>query len=238
MNIAAFFKVTYGLYIVSSRDGENLNGHVSNTVFQVTADPPRFVVATHKDNLTTRYIEKSGVFSVSVLEQDVTLEFLGPWGFKSGTSLNKFKDAHFRFGKSGAPILLDKALAYIDCMVVDKMDSGTHILYLGQVVDADVLDDGKKPLNYEHYRQVIKGVSPENAPTYVGDKEEKLIVEEVAVPVGGPRRYQCKVCGYIYDPEEGDPHAGIPPGTAFEDIPDDWQCPICGVTKKDFFPID
>ncbi|MDX9907559.1 MAG: rubredoxin [Bacteroidales bacterium] len=52
------------------------------------------------------------------------------------------------------------------------------------------------------------------------------------------RKYQCKICGYIYDPEEGDPHAGIAPGTAFEDIPDDWVCPICGVTKKDFTPID
>ncbi|HOX77734.1 MAG TPA: rubredoxin [Bacteroidales bacterium] len=52
------------------------------------------------------------------------------------------------------------------------------------------------------------------------------------------RKYQCKICGYIYDPEEGDPHAGIEPGTAFEDIPDDWVCPICGVTKKDFVPID
>jgi len=66
LNLSAFFKVSYGLYIVTSRDGDNLNGHVSNTVFQVTADPPKFVIATHKDNLTTRYVEKSGVFAISI----------------------------------------------------------------------------------------------------------------------------------------------------------------------------
>ncbi|MBC6443845.1 MAG: rubredoxin [Alphaproteobacteria bacterium GM202ARS2] len=52
------------------------------------------------------------------------------------------------------------------------------------------------------------------------------------------KKYICKVCGHIYDPEEGDPDGGIPPGTAFEDIPDDWECPECGVTKDDFEPLE
>jgi flavin reductase (DIM6/NTAB) family NADH-FMN oxidoreductase RutF/rubredoxin len=238
VDLSAFFKITYGLYVVSSRDGENLNGHISNTVFQVTADPPKFVVATHKDNLTTRYIEKSGVFSVSVLQQDVDLEFLGPWGFNSGTGVNKFKETNYKTGISGAPILLEKSIAYIDCKVVDKMDTGTHILYVGQVLDATILDHHKKPLTYDFYREVIKGISPEHSPTYMGDKMEKKHAEEDRTTQEKPKRYQCKVCGYIYDPAEGDLHSGIEPGTAFEDIPDDWQCPICGVTKKDFSPID
>ncbi len=51
-------------------------------------------------------------------------------------------------------------------------------------------------------------------------------------------KYQCTVCGYVYDPEEGDPDSGIPPGTPFEDIPDDWHCPVCGVSKADFEPVD
>ncbi len=52
------------------------------------------------------------------------------------------------------------------------------------------------------------------------------------------KKYKCKVCGHIYDPNEGDPKGGIPAGTAFEDIPDDWKCPVCGVTKKDYAPLD
>ena len=51
-------------------------------------------------------------------------------------------------------------------------------------------------------------------------------------------RYECMICGHIYDPAEGDPDSGIAPGTAFKDIPDDWVCPQCGVTKEDFEPIE
>ncbi len=52
------------------------------------------------------------------------------------------------------------------------------------------------------------------------------------------KKYECTACGYIYDPSKGDPDSGIQPGTAFEDIPDDWVCPMCGVSKAEFEPID
>jgi rubredoxin len=52
------------------------------------------------------------------------------------------------------------------------------------------------------------------------------------------KKYRCTVCGYFYDPEEGDPDGGIAPGTAFEDIPDDWVCPVCGVSKKEFVVVE
>lgn len=52
------------------------------------------------------------------------------------------------------------------------------------------------------------------------------------------KQYSCIPCGYIYDPELGDPVSGIAPGTVFEDLPDDWQCPVCGVGKEDFEPVE
>jgi flavin reductase (DIM6/NTAB) family NADH-FMN oxidoreductase RutF/rubredoxin len=238
MNIEAFFKVTYGLYIVSSRDGNNYDGHISNTVFQVTADPPKFAVASHKNNLTTSYIEKSKLFSISILEQDIDLDFLGPWGFKSGKNVDKFKGISYKLGKTGVPIVLDKTVAYFECEVMEKVDTGTHILFIGRVVDAEILNNRSKPLTYGYYREVVKGLSPQNSPTYTGDHPEKKVHHEPVVAVEKPAKYQCSICGYIYDPEEGDDHSGIAPGTAFEDIPDDWTCPICGVSKKDFFMID
>lgn len=238
MNIEAFFKVTYGLYLVCSKDGNNYNGHISNTVFQVTADPPKFVVASHKNNLTTSYIEKSNLFSISILQQDVNLDFIGPWGFKSGKNADKFTGTSFKIGKTGVPIVLDKAIAYLECEVIEKIDTGTHILFIGRVVDAEILDHKAKPLTYSYYREVIKGLSPKNSPTYTGDILEMKIHHEPVIPKGKPKKYQCSICGFIYDPEEGDSHSGIAPGTAFEDIPDDWTCPICGVSKKDFFMID
>jgi rubredoxin/flavin reductase (DIM6/NTAB) family NADH-FMN oxidoreductase RutF len=238
LDTKAFFKITYGLYLVCSRDGNNYNGHVSNTVFQVTADPPRFVVASHKDNLTTDYIIKSRLFSVSVLQKEVDLDFLGPWGFKSGKNVDKFHGIRHITGKTGVPIITEKSIAYLECEVVDQVDTGTHILFIGQAVNAGILDDRAQPLTYQHYRDVIKGLSPENSPTYTGGPKEKPSPSPEEKPENKPAKYQCKVCGFIYDPAEGDPHAGIAPGTAFEDLPDNWECPICGVTKKDFVRID
>ncbi len=236
MDINAFFKISYGLYIVSSHDGDKLNGHISNTVFQVTADPPRFAVATHKDNLTTGMIRKSKVFSVSVLQQDVNLEFLGPWGFSSGKDMDKFRSCKYKTGISGAPIVLDKSIAYIDCEVDAEIDAGTHIIFIGKAVDAAVLDRSQPPLTYTYYRDVIKGLSPEHAPTHTEiDSGESLaeIAEET-----GLHKFRCLVCGYEYDPAEGDPTKGIPPGTAFEDLPEGWTCPICGVGKEEFKKLD
>jgi flavin reductase (DIM6/NTAB) family NADH-FMN oxidoreductase RutF/rubredoxin len=234
VDITTFFKITYGLYIVSSTDGNKFNGHISNTVFQITADPPRFAVASHKDNLTTEYILKSKVFSVSILDQNVSLEFLGPWGFKSGRDEDKFGKAGWFKGATGAPVVTDKTLGYIECEVENSIDTGTHMLFIGKVVDAKILDNSSHPLTYAYYRNVIKGLSPEHSPTFTGAKHE----EKVQAAETKQKRYQCSICGYIYDPEEGDPHDGIAPGTPFEDIPDDWYCPICGVGKKDFYPID
>ena len=58
------------------------------------------------------------------------------------------------------------------------------------------------------------------------------------IMIEGMKKYVCDVCGWIYDPEVGDPEGGIAPGTAFEDIPDDWVCPLCGVGKEDFSPVE
>lgn len=159
MKIEAFYKLTYGLYILSSKDGERINGHISNTVFQVTAEPPRIAVATHRDNLTTDFIRKSKVFAVSALQQDVDLEFLGPWGFKSGREVNKFDSIRYKTGKTGAPIVLDKSIAWYECEVEQQFEIGTHVIFTGRVIDLDIIDDQKLPLTYAYYREVIKGVS-------------------------------------------------------------------------------
>jgi len=236
MNLDAFYKLSYGLYIVSSIDGENMTGHISNTVFQVTANPAKFAIASNKDNLTTEYIQKSKVFSISVLEQNVDLEFLGPWGFKSGRNENKFASINFKNGSTGAPIILDKTVAWFECKVTDQIDTGTHMMFIGELVDYDLLQENATPLTYDYYRSVIKGISPKNSPTYLGSHEEKP--KEKTKPEANKQCYQCIVCGFIYDPVEGDPDSGIPPGTEFEDIPENWMCPVCGVTKQDFKPID
>jgi flavin reductase (DIM6/NTAB) family NADH-FMN oxidoreductase RutF/rubredoxin len=231
MNFETFFNVTYGLYIVSSRDGERLNAHISNTVFQVTATPPQIAICSNKDNLTTDFILKSKVFSVSIIQQDVDLNFIGKFGFKSGKNVNKFENLNYKTGISGAPIVLDKTIGYIDCKVNNMLDAGSHIIIVGEVVDADIIQTGGSPLTYNYYRNVIKGISPKNSPTYI-NKDKLESIKKIIVPIS--EKYVCSACGYVYDSEIGDEASQIHAGSKFDDLPEDWLCPVCGSTK-DFF---
>jgi len=224
INFEALFKISYGLYIVSSGSSEYGNGFISNTVFQVTSDPPRFASCCNKDNHTAGVIRSSGHFSVSVLHCDTAAGIIGTFGYKSGKDINKMEGLDLKYGETGVPVVLNEAIAFLECRVVETYDVGTHLMFIGELVHADVLDDGKEPLTYLHYRQVKKGVAPKNAPTYVDKSKlvKKKVEEEFA-------RYECAACGYIYDEEKE--------GKRFEDLPDDWVCPVCGSEKDDFYKL-
>ena len=232
INIEALFKVSYGLYIVCSGDDKQGNGFISNTVFQVTASPPRFASCCNKDNYTAEFIEKTGAFSVSVLHQDAPADVFGRFGYKSGRDTDKLEGMRVQYGETGVPIVLDEAIAYLECKVVQTHDVGTHWLFIGELVHSDILDDSMEPMTYLHYRQVKKGLAPKNAPTYV----DKSLLEKKE-EASGFKKFKCAACGYVYDEEAGDPENGIEPGTAFADLPDDWSCPLCGTEKEDFFEI-
>ncbi len=227
MNITAFFKLSYGLYIVSTKKGERLNGQIANTVFQVTAEPPLFAVSLNKENLTTELIRESNVFTVTVLSKDAPMQFIGKFGFKSGRDIDKFEDTKFKMGKVvDAPIVLDYGISYFEVKVTKVVDTGsTHIIFIGEVVDADIIQEGE-PMTYAYYHEIKRGKSPKTAPTYIKEKKEK---ED-----SNMKKYVCTVCGYVYDPEAGDPDNGIAPGTPFEELPEDWVCPVCGVGKDSF----
>jgi flavin reductase (DIM6/NTAB) family NADH-FMN oxidoreductase RutF/rubredoxin len=233
MNYEAFFKLTYGLYVVSSRDGDKMNGYIGNTAFQVTANPAQIAISSSKDNFTTAMIEKSGVFSISVLKKDASSDIIGLFGFQSGKETNKFNDVAYKIGKSEAPIVLSASIAWFDCKVVNKVDVGSHILFIAEIIDNELLEEKEEPLTYAHYRNVKKGMAPKNAPTYI-DKAAKPEAEEKQDSKGAGTSHKCIVCGYVYDPEVGDPDEGIAPGTPFEDLPDDWKCPICSADTDAF----
>lgn len=239
MQIEAFYKLSYGLYVVGTKSGDKLNGYIANTVFQVTAEPAQLAVSCSKDNLSANMIEESGAFSVSVLHKDAGQKVISTMGYKSGSGINKFDGFNFIEEKSGSPILTDDCIAWFDCKVVQKVDVGTHILFIGEVLDSKVIDEEKEPMTYAYYREEKNGVAPKNAPTYIDKAKLSTPKEEVSAAIDPlTQKWECTVCGYIYDPVEGDPDGGIAPGTPFEDIPDDWVCPICGVAKEDFEPIN
>jgi len=228
MNLKALYLISYGLYVVSSRKGDRLNGQTANTVIQVSSQPLTISVCINKGNLTHEFIKDSGVFTVSVLSQDTPLSFIGRFGFKSGREVDKLKDVNYKLGETKAPIVLDHTLAYLEAKVVNQVDVGTHTIFIGELAGADVMKEGE-PMTYAYYHQVKRGTTPKTAPSYI--EERKEVTSKVA-------KYKCTVCGYIYDPEKGDSDGGIAPGTPFEQIPDDWVCPVCGASKDQFEKIE
>ncbi len=227
MNRAALHKIGYGVYIVTSGLNGKFNGQIANSVIQATSKPATMAICINKENYTHELIKASRKFTVNILSQAAPMTLIGLFGFKSGRDIDKFKDTKTKTGITGLPVILDYSLGFIEAEVEGELDCGTHTIFLGKVVEADVLGEGE-PMTYAYYQNVKGGKSPKTAPTFDADaaaaKPKPAAVD----------RYVCSVCGYVYDPAQGDPDNGVTSGTRFEDIPDSWTCPVCGAEKSKF----
>lgn len=239
MDLEALFQLNYGMYIVNSVKAEAVNGCVANTVFQITPEPPVIAVSISKENLTHEFISESGVFATSVLAEDTPTKFIGMFGFRSVKDFNKFSQTKNKKGVTGYPIVLENTTGFVEAKVINAIDVGTHTLFIGNVVACEQFNNGKIAMTYNYYRDVKKGRTPRTAATYQkkasGTEQQKPIISKGDETM---QKYKCTMCGYIYDPAKGDPDNGVEPGTAFEDIPDNWVCPECGAAKDEFEAID
>lgn len=233
----SFSKITYGLYLVSSEHNGKLNGYIANTVFQLTSEPPRFAISCSKDNLSSEMITASGKFAFTILEKDVDQNIISRFGYKSGKDINKYEGLEYIIGELGNPIIEQDAIAYFECELEQTIDVGSHLLFVGLLKSNEMLAD-KDPLTYADYRELRNGKAPKNAPTYIKPEDESKSTKEEEKKIDDMTKYECLVCGHIYDPAIGDEESGIPPGTPFTELPDDWVCPDCGAEKEDFNPID
>lgn len=228
----AFRFFSYGLYLVTAAAGGRRGGQIANAVMQVSAAPPMVAVCLNKNNLTHALVAESGRFGVSVLEQETPLPFIGLFGFKSGRDVDKLSQVNFKMVHGACPVVTDYALAVLTVAVRTTQDVGTHTLFVGEVETAEVLRAGE-PLTYAYYRTVKRGTTPSAAPTARAASGAGLSGEKV----GKMKKYVCQVCGYVYDPEVGDPQNGVAAGTPFENLPADWVCPVCGAGKDRFDPV-
>lgn len=245
MRLQAFHKLSYGMYLVASEFGGSKTGYIANTVFQVTSRPSQIAISCHKNNKSTAVILKAGIFSISVLRKELNVKLIGDFGFMSGSDLDKFKGVETITAKTGAPILSDESVAWFDCKVKEKIDLGSHWLIIGEVLESELVVD-EEPLTYAYYRERYKMFSPKNSPTYIEknklDEEKKQEEQELLASKSGREQtgndeaapYVCQICGYTYDPEKGDPSLDIPPGSPFEDLPEEYKCPICNAGKEYF----
>ncbi len=166
MDRAALHRISYGLYVVSSVKDGRFNGQIANTVFQVTATPPKVAVSINTGNLTHDFIESSGVFSVSVLSRSTPMPFIGLFGFRSGRDIDKFSDVNYRVGATGAPVVLDNAVAWMEAKVTESICAGTHTVFIGEILDAGLIND-EEVMTYAYYHRVLRGKAPRAAPTHV-----------------------------------------------------------------------
>ncbi len=163
--------ISYGVYIITSRKDDKLNGMIATTVCQITSEPVMITVTINKQNLTHEFIEFSRGFNVSILSKDTGFDLIGRFGFKSGRDIDKFKDGkNYKMGSMGIPIVLDNTIGYIEAEVINSVDVGTHTIFIGKVIDAQTLNQ-QEPLTYAYYHQVNGGKSPKTAPTYIIDQK-------------------------------------------------------------------
>lgn len=165
MNKNALFQLSYGVYVVSTWDKGRATGCTANSAMQITSSPATIAVSINHDNYTNQCIQDTGKFAISILGEHTDPGVIGTFGFKSGRDCNKFDEVEHAV-KGYLPVVSD-ASAYIVCEVIDKMETSTHTVFLGKVLDADVLK-ADTPMTYAYYHDVIKGRSPKNAPTYAG----------------------------------------------------------------------
>lgn len=166
MNPAALFKLSYGVYVVTTwNDGKKV-GCVANSAMQVTADPQTVLVSVNHDNYTNHCIKENGHFGLTIMTEQTNPLTIGKFGFFSSKDTDKF--AQIDHTIRGFMPILDEGCAYVVCDVVETFETETHTLFLGKVTDMDILSDNP-PMTYDYYHKVVKGKAPKNAPTYQAD---------------------------------------------------------------------
>lgn len=179
---SALHKLSYGLFVLTAREGEKDNGCIINTAAQLTDSPKRIQIAVNKQNYTHDMIMNTGVFNVSVLTQDAQMKLFEKYGFCSGKDTDKFADAKEALRMAnGVRYVTEAVNAVISGKVVASYDWGSHTLFVAEVTEAKVLS-GDPSITYQYYFDHVK---PKPAPTV----EKK----------GG---WVCKICGYVYEGEE------------------------------------
>lgn len=218
----AFHSLSYGLYIISSEADGAPAGCVCNTFQQVTSEPMQVSVALNKQNATTDAIRASKRFAVSVLSQDATMELIGKFGFHSSKDADKF--AGFKAGRdaAGIPYIAEQSVARFSAHVVNEVDLGSHILFIAEVDEAAALDAGD-PMTYAYYHLVKGGKTPPKASSYLGADDPGEAAAQAGADVPMRTAWRCTICGHIEYVDE---------------LPDDFECPICGMGKEVFERIE
>ncbi len=214
MDKKVFRNLSYGVYVVTSKSDDKKVGCIANSAMQVTSNNPTIAVSINHDNYTNKVIKETKKFGLSILKETTDPKIIGEFGFKSSKDTDKFENVSYE-EMDGIPVISDSCGKMI-CKVIDMMETETHTVFLGEVIEADGYTNDN-PMTYKYYHEKLKGTSPKNAPTY---EEEKGVKQE---NVSKTKKWKCKICGYVYEGES---------------VPEDFICPICGQPHTEFYLLE
>ncbi len=180
MNTQALFKIGYGLYILTANENGKDNGCIINTVMQVTADPCQIEIAVNKANYTCEMVQRTKKFNISILDEGTSFDIFKTFGYQSGRDVDKFASfSDTRRSPNGVLYITKNTNAFMSAYVKQEVDLGTHILFIAQLVEAEVLSE-KPTVTYDYYQRNIK---PQPKTT-------------------SKKGWRCKICGFIYEHED------------------------------------
>ena len=182
MDNKALYSLQYGVFLLGTKKGSKINACITNTCFQAANGPTRIAISVIKQNLTCEMIEESSVFALSVLDKTCSFETIKRFGYQSGRTTEKFDGFEYETASNGCPYIKKEACAVIEAKVCNKLDLGTHMLFIAEVTEAKVLSE-KEALTYAYYQSNLKP----KANTAGAASESKKI-----------KGWRCKICGYEY----------------------------------------
>ena len=229
MDKETMYKLSYGLFVLTAKEGNRDNGCIINTAIQAASEPNQLSICVNKTNYTHDMIMKTKQFNVSIISQSASFDLFKHFGFQSGKDVDKFEtfDKCVR-SENGILYVTEGTNAYISVAVNKTEDLGSHTMFIGKITDMEVLST-LPSATYEYYLNSIK---PKPQPV---DKTKQ-----------GKTIWRCKVCGYEYVGEELPEDFICPlckhPASDFEKIEINnkteetkmakWVCPVCGYVHE------
>ena len=183
MNKDVMNKISYGLFVLTAKDGDKHNGCITNTLQQITTSPNRVSIAVNKENLTHDMILKTGEFNVSIISEEASFDMFKHFGFQSGRDVDKFADYPMSVSENGLAYVTTGTNAYISAKVTQTLEFETHTLFIADVTGGEILAEAASA-TYDYYHKNIKEMPAAQASE------------------SGKSSWVCKICGYVHEGDE------------------------------------
>ncbi len=177
-NTNALFSIAYGLYAITTRDGERDNAMIANAVCQLTSNPIRVAVTLNKGSYTHETIKKTGILNVNCLSTEAPFALFEAFGFRSGRDTDKLSGSEFSRSENGLALLSGYINAYMSLSVEEELDLGSHTMFICSLGECDVIS-GRETMTYTYYQNNVK-----------------------PKPEAKKSAWVCSLCGYTHDEEE------------------------------------